>query len=73
MLIPPFFITGSWLLIAGSLASENVLRRSRDERTRRLAKFAQGAVIVGSLWCIILLPTLYFAGWFRLLGIPIVD
>jgi len=73
MLIPPFFITGSWLLIAGSLASENVLRRSRDKKTRKLAKFAQGAVIVGTFWCIILLPALYFVGWFRLLGIPIVN
>jgi len=73
MLIPPLFMTGSWLPIAGSLASENVLRRSRDKKTRRLAKFAQGAIIVGTFWCIILLPVLYFVGWFRLWGIPIVD
>lgn len=71
MLMPPFFIVGDWLLISGTLASENVLRRSRDRRMRKLARFVQIAIIVGGLWIIILWPLLYLIGWFDLLGLPL--
>ncbi|MCL2437763.1 MAG: hypothetical protein FWC99_01550 [Coriobacteriia bacterium] len=63
ILIPPFFINGSTTMVVGVLASENVLRRSRDEKTRRRAKLAQRLVLIGTFWIIITFPIMAFVGW----------